>query len=95
MTAVLEGIAVWVLRIVVWAIAFLFGQWLAIQIHWAPVVGPQFTFWRLLVMVVAFIAVMVLLDKLWRRSSPSQKWTAREYVDAAIIGFFVGAAIVR
>lgn len=95
MTAVLEGIFVWVLRIVVWGIAFLFGQWLAIQIHWGPAIGPQFAFWRLLVMVAAFVAIMLLLDRLWRRSSPSKKWTAREYLDAAIIGFFVGAAIVR
>jgi hypothetical protein len=95
MTGVLEGIAVWIVRIAVWAIAFLFGQWLAVQIHWAPFAGGQFAVWRLIVMVAAFIAIMILLDKLWRRSSPARKWTAREYLDAAIIGFFVGAAIVR
>jgi hypothetical protein len=95
MSAVLEGIGVWILRIVVWLIAFLIGQWLAAQIHWAPVIGAQFAVWRLLVMVAAFIAIMVLLDKLWRPSAPSKKWTAREYVDAAIVGFFVGAAFVR
>lgn len=95
MSGVIEGIGIWIVRIVVWAVAFLFGQWLAVQIHWSPVVGGQFSPWRLIVMIAAFVAIMLLLDRLWRPSSPAKKWTAREYVDAAIIGFFVGAAIVR
>jgi hypothetical protein len=95
MSGVIEGIAVWVLRFAVWLLAFLFGQWLAAEVHWPPVIGAQFSLWRLLIMLAAFIALMVLLDKVWRPSSYSAKWTAREYVDAAVVGFFVGVAVVR
>jgi hypothetical protein len=89
-----ERALIWILRIAVWIVAFLLGQWLAAQIHWAPVISPQFWLWKLLAMVVVFVVIMLALDRIWKRETAS-KWTVREYVDAAIIGFFIGAVVAR
>lgn len=77
-----------------WVLGFLVGQWLVAQTHLDRVLGSILVVWRVVVLVAIYILLMLLIDKIWR--SPSAEGTrtlAREFVDAAIVGLFVGFAV--
>ncbi len=77
-----------------WVLGFLVGQWLVAQTHWDRVFGSIFVVWRVLALIGVYILLMLVIDKTWRSPSAEETRTlAREFVDAAIVGFFVGLAV--
>ncbi len=81
-------------QVVSWLLGFLVGQWLAAQTHWDRELGSVSVVVRVLLLVIIYILLMLLIDKIWRSPGAEESRTiTREFVDAAIVGFFVGFAV--
>lgn len=80
--------------IVAWILGFFLGQWILLVTGLAHAVGSIAMGWRVLALLAAYIVLMYIVDRLWRASS-ERRSVAREFVDALILGAFLGLAFAR
>jgi hypothetical protein len=82
--------------LVSWVAGFFVGQWAILQGGWAGAFVNVFLGWRILFAILAYVALMFLIDAIWRSPSASHgRPLVREFVDAAILGAFVGLTIAK
>lgn len=79
--------------IVAWILGFFVGQWILLQAGWSHAIGSVFVVWRILALIAAYIVLMFLIDRVWKQPSATEtRSVAREFVDALILGVFLGLA---
>lgn len=82
--------------IVAWIVGFFIGQWILLQTGWGYAVGSVFVVWRILAVIAAFVVLMLLIDKVWKRPDAGEtRSLAREFIDALIVGVFSSLAAAR
>ncbi len=80
--------------IVAWIVGFFLGQWIVLQTGWGHAIGSVFVVWRILTIIVVYVVLMLLIDAIWKRPNATEpRSLAREFVDALIVGVFVGLAV--
>lgn len=82
-----------IVRVIIVLAALFFGEWIAAAAGWGAFLGTGNLFWRLLGAILAAMAVIFIIDRLWKnRPAPNSRFFVSEIVDAFILGFFFGVA---